>query len=164
MKLLHLLCSTIELVFGLLASVARLNLLIGCLDGSRFFKKPAGIVCHAFEAFSRVCILLKLEMIGFLPIIFKLFFRVTGFAPLLRMFSNLGIRSNDISQVFNINQEILFDQCSEQMWPLFQFISVVFLVLSLVFSCCVSVFLGSLKPAVFYFITCVSYCTEIVIA
>ena len=155
MKLLHLLCSTIELVFGLLASVARLNLLIGCLDGSR---------CHAFEAFSRVCILLKLEMIGFLPIIFKLFFRVTGFAPLLRMFSNLGIRSNDISQVFNINQEILFDQCSEQMWPLFQFISVVFLVLSLVFSCCVSVFLGSLKPAVFYFITCVSYCTEIVIA
>ena len=50
----------------------------------------------AFEAFSRVCILLKLEMIGFLPIIFKLFFRVTGFAPLLRMFSNLGIRSNDI--------------------------------------------------------------------
>ena len=45
MKLLHLLCSTIELVFGLSASVARLNLFFGCLDGSRFFKKPAGIVC-----------------------------------------------------------------------------------------------------------------------
>ena len=43
-------------------------------------KEPVGTVCHAFEAFSRGYILLELEMIGFLPIIFKLFFRVAGFA------------------------------------------------------------------------------------
>ena len=71
----------------------------------------------------------------------KLFFRVTEFAHLLKMFSrfyphlyNLLISSNDISHVFtSINQEIFFDQS--------QFISVVFLVFSLVFSCCISVFL-----------------------
>ena len=52
-----------------------------------FFKEPAGIVCHAFEAFSRGCILLGLEMISVLPIIFKLPFKITEFANLLRMFS-----------------------------------------------------------------------------
>ena len=51
------------------------------------FKEPAGTVCHSFEAFSRGCILLELEMISFLSIIFKLFFRVAGFAYLLRIFS-----------------------------------------------------------------------------
>ena len=50
------------------------------------FKEPAGTVCHSFEAFSRGFILLELEMISFLPIIFKLFFRVAGFAHLLRVF------------------------------------------------------------------------------
>ena len=61
-------------------------------------------------------------MIIFLRVIFKLFFRVTGVAHLLRMFSrfyphflNVRIRSNDISHILTINQEILFDQCSEQM-------------------------------------------------
>ena len=40
----------------------------GCfLDGSRTFKEPAGPLCHAFEAFSRGCILLELEMITLLP-------------------------------------------------------------------------------------------------
>ena len=59
-------------------SVARLNLFFVCfLDGSLFFEKPAGIVCHAFEAFIIGCILLELEVISFLPIIFKLIFRVT---------------------------------------------------------------------------------------
>ena len=31
------------------------------------FKKSTGTVCHAFEAFTRGCILLDLEMISFLP-------------------------------------------------------------------------------------------------
>ena len=80
---------TIELVFGFSASVTRLNLFFGCfLDSSRFFKEPAGIVCYAFEAFSRSCILLELKMISFLSKIFKLFFRVTGFAHLLRLLSH----------------------------------------------------------------------------
>ena len=57
------------------------------LDGFRFFKEPAGIVCHPFEAFSRGRILLKSEMTSFIPIIFKLFFKGTGFALILRMFS-----------------------------------------------------------------------------
>ena len=59
------------------------------LDGSRFFKEPAGISCYAFEAFSRGCILLELEMISFLPIIVVFlysFFLVTELAHLLRMF------------------------------------------------------------------------------
>ena len=64
MKLFHLLGFTKELVFGSLTSVTRLNLF---LDGSRFFKEPpARIACHAFEVYSRGCILLELE---FLPII-----------------------------------------------------------------------------------------------
>ena len=33
------------------------------------FKEAAGIVCHAFEALSRGCVLLDLEMISFLSII-----------------------------------------------------------------------------------------------
>ena len=64
MKLFYSLGFTIDLVFGSLTSVTKLNLFLG---GSRFFKEPpAGIVCHPFEAFSRGCILLELE---FLPII-----------------------------------------------------------------------------------------------
>ena len=36
--------------------VTRLNLFFLCfLDGFRFFKEPAGIVYHAFKAFSRGC-------------------------------------------------------------------------------------------------------------
>ena len=68
-------------------------------------------------------------MISFFLCSYKIFLRVTEFAHL--------IWSNDISHVFtSTNQETFFDQS--------QFISVVFLVVSLVFSCCVSVFLGIL--------------------
>ena len=53
------------------------------------------------------------------------------------------IRSNDISHAFaSTNQEIFFDQS--------QFISVVFLVFPLVFSCCVSVFLGILLCLIYH--------------
>ena len=63
MKLFHLLGFTKELVFGSSTSVTRLNLFFVCfIDGSRFFKEPAGIVCHAFEAFSRGCILSELKI------------------------------------------------------------------------------------------------------
>ena len=73
MKLFHLIGFTIELVFGSSTSVTKLNLFFGYfLNGIPFFKKPAGIVCHPFEAFSRGCILPKSEIISFLPIIFKL--------------------------------------------------------------------------------------------
>ena len=68
---------------------------------------PAGIVCHAFEAFSSGCILLELFSS------YKLFFRVTEFSRLLMFsrfyphFKNLRIRSDDISQVltFQHNEE-----------------------------------------------------------
>ena len=70
MKLFHLFAFTKELVFGWSASVTRLNLFLYVfLDGSHFFKEPAGIVSHALKAFCRGCILLELEMITFLPII-----------------------------------------------------------------------------------------------
>ena len=48
-----------------------LHLICFCmfLDGSRVFEKQAGMVCHAFEAFSRGLILLELEMIIFLIVI-----------------------------------------------------------------------------------------------
>ena len=66
LKLFHHLGFTIELVFGSSVSVTRLNSSFVCfLDGSRFFKEPAGIICHTFEAFSRGCILLELEIISF---------------------------------------------------------------------------------------------------
>ena len=53
----------------------------------------------------------------------------------------------------SINQEVYFDQ--------YQFNSVVLLVLSLVFSC----YLGILRnTAVCDFITCVSFCTELIVA
>ena len=69
MKLFHLLGLTKELVFGSSTSVNRLNLFLCVfLDGSRFFKEPAGIDCYAFEAFSRGFILLEYEMIRFFPI------------------------------------------------------------------------------------------------
>ena len=48
------------------------------------FEKPAGTVCHSFEAFSRGCILLDLEMISFHPIIFKHFFGVARFIHFLK--------------------------------------------------------------------------------
>ena len=92
---------------------------------------------------------------------YKLFFRVTECAPLLRMFlrfytqfSNLLTRSNEISHVLTgINQEIFFDQS--------QFISVVFLsILFSIFLLCLCILRNS---AVFDFITCVSFCTEIII-
>ena len=51
------------------------------------FKELAGTVSHVFEARIRGGILLELEMMNFPPIIFKLFFRVAGFAHPLRMFS-----------------------------------------------------------------------------
>ena len=70
MKLFHLLGCTKELVFDSSASVIRLYLFfVWFLDGSRFFKEPIGIVCHAFEAFSRGSILLEFEMTSFVSII-----------------------------------------------------------------------------------------------
>ena len=70
MKLFHLLGFTKELTFGSSTSVTRFKfVLVCCIDGSRFFKEPAGIVYHAFEALSRGCILLELKMISFLPMI-----------------------------------------------------------------------------------------------
>ena len=51
------------------------------------FKNPVGTACHSFEAFSRDYFLLELEMISFLPIIFKVFLRVAGFGHFLRIFS-----------------------------------------------------------------------------
>ena len=54
MKLFHLLGFTKELVFGLSTSVTRPNLFLCVfLDGSHFFKEPAGIARYTFEAFSR---------------------------------------------------------------------------------------------------------------
>ena len=55
-----------------------------------FFKELAGIVCHAFEAFSRGCILLELNFSSYNLQLFssyKPLFRVTEFAHHLRMFS-----------------------------------------------------------------------------
>ena len=70
MKLFDLVGFTKELLKGSSTSVARYNLFfVSFLDGSCFFKEPAGIVYYAFEAFSRGCILLELGMINFLPII-----------------------------------------------------------------------------------------------
>ena len=58
-QVVHLLGFTMQLVFGSSTPVTRLNLFFGrSLDGSRFFKS-----CYAFEAFSRGCILLEIEMI-----------------------------------------------------------------------------------------------------
>ena len=51
-----------------------------------FFKEPAPIVFVFSEAFSGGFILFELEMVSFLPIIFKLFFRESGFAHYLRVF------------------------------------------------------------------------------
>ena len=58
MKLFHLLGFTKELVFGSSTSVTRLNLFFFCMFYIWFslFKEPAGIVCDAFEAFSKGCI------------------------------------------------------------------------------------------------------------
>ena len=121
------------LVFLARQFVTRLNLFSRCFIDVLDLKEPAGTVCHSFEAFSRGRIFLKLEMISFLPIIFKLLFRAAEFVHLLRMlscfsshFQNLGIRSKSISQVLTINQEIFFGQCFEQLRPLFQFLSIVF--------------------------------------
>ena len=72
MKLFPLLGFIINLAFDSSTSVTRLNLFFGCfLDVSRFFKEPTRIVYHIFEAFSRGCISLELEMIRFLEISFQ---------------------------------------------------------------------------------------------
>ena len=71
-------------IFGSSTSATRLNLFFGCfLDGSHVFKEPAGIVYHAFEAFSRDCISLELEMISFLK---YLSFRITRLTHLLNCY------------------------------------------------------------------------------
>ena len=51
-----------------------------------FFKEPAPIVFVFCEGFSGGFILFELEMVSFLPIVFKLFFRESGFAHYLRTF------------------------------------------------------------------------------
>ena len=70
MKLFHVLGFTKELTFGASNSVTTLKfVLVCCIDGSRFFKEPVGIVYYAYEALSRGCFLLELKMISFLPMI-----------------------------------------------------------------------------------------------
>ena len=74
MRLFHLLGFIKELVFGSSTSVTRLNFcFLYFLIFSRFFKESAGIVCHAFEASSRGCIVLELEMISFFPMMYNCF-------------------------------------------------------------------------------------------
>ena len=90
MKLSHLLSFTMQLVFSSSTPVTRLDLFLGFFlnESHFFFKEPTGKVCHTLEAFScRGCILLELEMISFLPIILKLFFRVARSGHLLRVLS-----------------------------------------------------------------------------
>ena len=92
-------------------------------------KEPAGIFCHTFEAFSRGWVLLELEMISFPPIIFKLFFRVPLDLLIFQecfyvLFSSVKSENEEQWILF---RKPFFDQCSEQLRPLFQFISVVFL-------------------------------------
>ena len=60
MTFFHLLGFTKQLIFGSSTSVTKLNLFF---DGSHVFKEPAGIVCHAFEVFSRGYILIELKII-----------------------------------------------------------------------------------------------------
>ena len=118
------------------------------LDGSRFFKEPAGIACYAFEPYSRGwCILLELEMISFLPIIF--FFLQTFIysnwicSPFRKISTFLSpfLKSANMEQ-WHISSLVLI-RTSFLINP--QFISVVFLVFFLVFSCFVSVFFGILS-------------------
>ena len=86
MQLFHLLGFTKELFLArqlLLLDLIRFLYVFICF---RFFKEPAGIVCHAFAAFN-------IERLPFIRVkndkfsSSKLFFRVTEFAHLLRMFS-----------------------------------------------------------------------------
>ena len=95
------------------------------------FKEPvAPPVCHFFGAFSIACILLELEMISFPTIIFKLFFRVAGLAHLLRMvscfYSHFLNWVKGAISFLQVSLLIIFDQCPEQLWHLFQVVSVVF--------------------------------------
>ena len=83
---------------------------------------------------------------------YKLFFRVTQFAHLLRMFlrsythfKNPPMRCNDISHVTSINQETFFNQSQFMV-----FLSIRFSVF-LLCPCIVR------NPVVFHFITCVSF-------
>ena len=66
-KLFQFLGFTKELVFGSSTSVNRL-FFVCFIDGSQFFKEPRGLVSHAFEAFSKDCILLEVINNYFLPI------------------------------------------------------------------------------------------------
>ena len=75
----------LQLVFGWSISVTRFKFVSQMF--LRFFKEPARIVCVFFEAFSECFMSLVLEMISFLFIIFKLFFRGAGFAYCLRTYS-----------------------------------------------------------------------------
>ena len=134
------------------------------MSGQLFaFKEPAGTVCYSFEAFSRGRILLKLEVLSFFPIIFNLFFRMAGFYYLLRMFScfyshflNLGITSNGISQVLILIRKFFLtsalSNCSFYS-SLFQLsLAIILFSIFLPYLCIVR------KPAVFDFISCLSFC------
>ena len=95
------------------------------------FKEPvAPPVCHSFGVFSIGCVLLELEMISFSTIIFKLFFRVAELAHLLRILSCFYSQFlNWVKGAISFLQAsllIIFDQCHEQLWHLFQVVSVVF--------------------------------------
>ena len=72
-------------VFGLTVSVTRLQFAFWMF--LRFFKEPARIVCVLFEGFSGWFVSSELEIIIFLSIIFKHFFRGAGFAYYLRTYS-----------------------------------------------------------------------------
>ena len=94
MKLFHLLGFTKRLFCGSSTSGTILNLFSVCfIDGSHFFKKSAGRICHAFEVFGRGCILSELIELSELFSSYKLFLRVTEIVHLLTIFLSLFLNS-----------------------------------------------------------------------
>ena len=94
MKLFHLLGFTKGLFCGSSTSGTILNLFSVCfIDGSHFFKKSAGRICHAFEVFGRGCILSELTELSELFSSYKLFLRVTEIVHLLTIFLSLFLNS-----------------------------------------------------------------------
>ena len=97
---------TLWTCFNFLVSyiTASLWLINFCYDSSLFFryflnfKEPAQFFCVFFEVF-RGFILLELEMISFLPLIFKLFLREVGCTHYLRMFSRFFFQSQALTVI-----------------------------------------------------------------
>ena len=114
-NLFYLVSLYLQLVSGLSTSVTRLQFVFySFLDFLRNHHEQSG---SFFETFSGGFILLQLEIISFIPIIFKLLFRGAGFAHYLRMFSRFFpiVKSGHKGQYHftrpRYYQEILFDQC-----------------------------------------------------